>query len=72
MKVPYDVVLPQVNVLGSTLAYRETGNPEAPVALFLHGNPTFVVRMAECPSTGCSGGALHRAGSYRVRPIGQT
>jgi haloalkane dehalogenase len=40
MKVPYDVVLPQVNVLGSTMAYRETGNPEAPVALFLHGNPT--------------------------------
>jgi haloalkane dehalogenase len=40
MKVSYDVVLPQVNVLGSTMAYRETGNPEAPVALFLHGNPT--------------------------------
>jgi haloalkane dehalogenase len=40
MKVPYDVALPQVNVLGSTMAYRETGNPEAPVALFLHGNPT--------------------------------
>ncbi len=40
MKVLYDVVLPQVNVLGSTMAYRETGNPEAPVALFLHGNPT--------------------------------
>src|SRR6266404_5571354 len=32
MKVLYDVVLPQVNVLGSTMAYRETGNPEAPVA----------------------------------------
>src|SRR5580704_15880020 len=40
MKVPNDVVLPQVNVLGSTMAYRETGNPEAPAALFLHGNPT--------------------------------
>jgi haloalkane dehalogenase len=40
MKVPYDVVLPQVNVLGSTMAYREAGNPKAPVALFLHGNPT--------------------------------
>jgi haloalkane dehalogenase len=35
-----DVVLPQVNVLGSTMAYREAGNREAPVALFLHGNPT--------------------------------
>jgi haloalkane dehalogenase len=40
MKVPNDVVLPQVNVLGSTMAYREAGNPDAPVALFLHGNPT--------------------------------
>ena len=40
MKVPYDVVLAQVNVLGSTVAYREAGNPDGPVALFLHGNPT--------------------------------
>src|SRR5713101_3518899 len=40
MKVLYDVVLPQVNVLGSTMAYREAGECEAPVALFLHGNPT--------------------------------
>ena len=35
-----DVALPQVNVLGSTMAYREAGDREAPVALFLHGNPT--------------------------------
>jgi haloalkane dehalogenase len=40
MKVPYDVVLPQENVLRSTMAYREAGDREAPVALFLHGNPT--------------------------------
>jgi haloalkane dehalogenase len=40
MTVPYDVALPKVNVLGSTMAYREAGNPKAPVALFLHGNPT--------------------------------
>jgi haloalkane dehalogenase len=40
MTVLHDVVLPQVNVLGSTMAYREAGSPEAPVALFLHGNPT--------------------------------
>src|SRR5262245_11206879 len=41
MKIPRDdVVLPQVDVLGSTMAYREAGDPEAPVALFLHGNPT--------------------------------
>src|SRR2546427_1506626 len=40
MTVPYDVVLPHVSVLGATMAYREAGNPDAPVALFLHGNPT--------------------------------
>src|SRR5712692_8134788 len=40
MNVRSDVVLPQVNVLGSTMAYREAGNLESPVALFLHGNPT--------------------------------
>jgi haloalkane dehalogenase len=31
VKVPNDVVLPQVSVLGSTMAYREAGNPDAPV-----------------------------------------
>jgi haloalkane dehalogenase len=35
-----DVALPQVDVLDSTMAYREAGDREAPVALFLHGNPT--------------------------------
>ena len=40
MTVISDVELAQVNVLGSAMAYREAGNPEAPVALFLHGNPT--------------------------------
>jgi haloalkane dehalogenase len=40
MTVISDVALPQINVLDSTIAYREAGNPEAPVALFLHGNPT--------------------------------
>jgi haloalkane dehalogenase len=40
MTVRSDVVLRQVNVFGSTIAYREAGNLEAPVALFLHGNPT--------------------------------
>lgn len=35
-----DVTLPQLSVLGSTMAYRETGRPGAPLALFLHGNPT--------------------------------
>jgi haloalkane dehalogenase len=40
MTVRSDVILRQVNVFGSTIAYREAGNLEAPVALFLHGNPT--------------------------------
>jgi haloalkane dehalogenase len=40
MTVLSDLALPQVNVLGSTMAYREAGDREAPVALFLHGNPT--------------------------------
>jgi haloalkane dehalogenase len=35
-----DVALPQIDVLSSTMAYREAGNREAPIALFLHGNPT--------------------------------
>jgi haloalkane dehalogenase len=40
MAIPFDITLPQVNVLGSTMAYREAGDPQAPVGLFLHGNPT--------------------------------
>jgi haloalkane dehalogenase len=40
MTVLNDVALPRVNILGSTMAYREAGDCEAPVALFLHGNPT--------------------------------
>jgi haloalkane dehalogenase len=40
MTVHSDVVLPKKNVLGSTMAYREAGDPAAPVALFLHENPT--------------------------------
>lgn len=35
-----DVALPRVNVLDSTMAYREAGIAGKPVALFLHGNPT--------------------------------
>jgi len=40
MTVLADIALPQINVLDSTMAYREAGDREAPVALFLHGNPT--------------------------------
>ena len=40
MSVLSDAVLPQVKVLDSMMAYREAGDPEAPVVLFLHGNPT--------------------------------
>jgi haloalkane dehalogenase len=35
-----DTELNQLKVLNSTMAYRETGDRDAPVALFLHGNPT--------------------------------
>jgi haloalkane dehalogenase len=35
-----DVSLPKLSVLGSEMAYREAGSRDAPVALFLHGNPT--------------------------------
>lgn len=40
MTTLHDVALKQVAVLGSTMAYREAGGPEAPTVLFLHGNPT--------------------------------
>jgi haloalkane dehalogenase len=35
-----DIDLPKLTVLGSQMAYRQAGKPDAPVALFLHGNPT--------------------------------
>jgi haloalkane dehalogenase len=35
-----DIQLPSISVLHSTMAYREAGRPDAPIALFLHGNPT--------------------------------
>jgi len=35
-----DIRLPKLPVLNSEMAYREAGSTEAPVALFLHGNPT--------------------------------
>ena len=35
-----DFSLPNLSVLGSEMAYREAGSRDAPVALFLHGNPT--------------------------------
>ena len=35
-----DVRLPTVAVLNSEMAYREMGRADAPIALFLHGNPT--------------------------------
>jgi len=40
MTVLTDMKLPQLEVLDSTIAYREAGDPEAPIVLFLHGNPT--------------------------------
>ena len=35
-----DISLPKLSVLDSQMAYREAGSHDAPVALFLHGNPT--------------------------------
>jgi haloalkane dehalogenase len=35
-----DIALAKLSVLDSEMAYREAGRPDAPVALFLHGNPT--------------------------------
>jgi haloalkane dehalogenase len=35
-----DTTLPRREVLGSMIAYREAGDADAPLALFLHGNPT--------------------------------
>jgi haloalkane dehalogenase len=35
-----DINLPKLSVLDSEMAYREAGRADAPVALFLHGNPT--------------------------------
>jgi haloalkane dehalogenase len=35
-----DATLPTRSVLGSVMAYRDAGRTNAPVALFLHGNPT--------------------------------
>jgi haloalkane dehalogenase len=40
MSTHHDVILPQRPALGSHIAYREAGAVDAPVALFLHGNPT--------------------------------
>jgi len=40
MTVLPDISLAHLNVLDSTMAYREAGDPDAPVVLFLHGNPT--------------------------------
>ena len=35
-----DITLSKLSVLDSEMAYREAGSTDAPVALFLHGNPT--------------------------------
>jgi haloalkane dehalogenase len=40
MTILSDIALSQIRVLDSTMAYREAGDHKAPVALFLHGNPT--------------------------------
>jgi hypothetical protein len=62
-----DVALPQVNILESTMAYREAGDREAPGCAFSARKSDLVVRVAECPSTRCAGGALRHTGFDRVR-----
>lgn len=40
MSKPAEIAIRTASVLGSNMAYRETGAKDAPIALFLHGNPT--------------------------------
>jgi haloalkane dehalogenase len=40
MNKSIEIELRKASVLGSSMAYREAGAQDAPVALFLHGNPT--------------------------------
>jgi haloalkane dehalogenase len=40
MSKQFGIEIRNASVLGSTMAFRETGAQDAPVALFLHGNPT--------------------------------
>jgi haloalkane dehalogenase len=40
MRIIMPTTLPTRTVLDSTIAYRAAGDPDSPVALFLHGNPT--------------------------------
>ena len=40
MSKQFEIDIRNAPVLGSTMAWRETGAQDAPVALFLHGNPT--------------------------------
>jgi pimeloyl-ACP methyl ester carboxylesterase len=57
-----DITLPKLSVLDSEMAYREAGRADAPVALFLHGNPT---------SSYLWRNIIPLVGSDRLRPIGQ-
>ncbi len=40
MSKSVEIAIRKASVLGSSMAYRETAAQDAPVALFLHGNPT--------------------------------
>ena len=56
-----DVSLPKLSVLNSEMAYREAGSRDAPVALFLHGNPDLVLHLAQHYPARRAGRPLHRA-----------
>lgn len=55
------------------MAYREAAKPHAPVALFLHGNPTssYIWHLAQCHSACRSRCTLHHARSRRLWPVRQ-
>jgi hypothetical protein len=67
-----DIALPQLKVLDSSMAYREAGSSGDPVALFSTQESNLVAHLAKYNAAGCTGGALHRAGSHRIRPVGKT
>ena len=69
MNVRSDVVLPQVNLLGSTMALSRGGEFRGSHRAFSAWEPTS--SLAKYHTAGRTDGALHRTGPHRVRPIGK-
>ena len=72
MTVLSDIMLPQLEVLDSAIAYREAGDLPSPGRAFSTRQSDFLLHLAKHSSARCAGGALHRAGSHRLRPIRKT